>query len=54
VGGLIGAVGGVVVCTVISNLADDSADGFSTCTLKGYLLTGAAGFALGFAVGWFI
>lgn len=54
VGGLIGAVGGVAVCTIISNLADDSAGGFSTCTLKGYLLTGAAGFVLGFAVGWLI
>ena len=53
-GGAIGAASGVVVCTVISNLANDSAGGFSTCTLKGYLLTGGAGFALGFLVGWLI
>ena len=52
VGGVIGAVGGVVFCTAVSNVANDSAGGFSTCTLKGYLLTGSVGFALGFAVGW--
>lgn len=52
IGGAVGAVAGVIVCTVISTIADDSADpGLSTCTLKGYLLTGGIGFALGFGVG---
>lgn len=52
IGGAIGAAAGVVVCTVISTIADDSADpGLSTCTFKGYLLTGGIGFALGFGVG---
>ena len=49
-GGAIGTVAGLAVCTVISNLANDGT-GFSTCTAKGYLLTGGIGFALGFLVG---
>jgi hypothetical protein len=55
IGGVIGAAAGVAVCTVISNIADDAAeDRFTTCTAKGYLLTGGIGFALGFGIGWVI
>ena len=55
IGGAIGAVTSVVVCTAISTLADDSADGgLSACPLDTYLLMGAAGFGLGFAIGWSI
>jgi hypothetical protein len=43
----------VVFCTVVSTLADDSADsGLSFCPLDSYLLIGGAGFALGAAIGW--
>lgn len=53
IGGMIGAAAGAVVCTAISNLADDAAvDRFTTCTAKGYLLTGGVGFSAGFLVGW--
>ena len=53
IGGVIGAAAGAVVCTAISNLADDAAvDRFTTCTAKGYLLTGGIGFGAGFLVGW--
>ena len=52
IGGAIGAVAGVAMCTAISNLVKDQATGFSTCTGDGYLLFGSAGFVLGFAVGW--
>jgi hypothetical protein len=52
-GGAIGAAAGVVFCTAVSTLANDSADGgVSFCPLDSYLLIGGAGFALGFAVGW--
>jgi hypothetical protein len=55
IGGVAGAAAGVIVCTVISTIADDSADpGLSTCTFKGYLLTGGIGFALGFGIGFAI
>jgi hypothetical protein len=55
IGGAIGAAVGLAVCTVISTLADDSADGgLSTCPVDTYLLFGAAGFGLGFAIGWAI
>jgi hypothetical protein len=53
IGGAIGAVGGLAVCTVISNLVNDGT-GFSTCTWNGYVLTGAIGFGVGFAVGWML
>jgi hypothetical protein len=54
-GGAIGAAAGVVFCTAVSTLADDSADGgLSFCPLDSYLLIGGAGFALGFAIGWVI
>ena len=53
IGGVIGAAAGVAVCTVISNIADDAAeDRFTTCTAKGYFLTGGIGFGAGFLVGW--
>jgi hypothetical protein len=53
IGGGIGAAAGLVVCTIISNIADDAAvDRFTTCTAKGYLLTGSIGFGTGFLVGW--
>ena len=52
-GGAIGAAAGVVFCTAVSTLADDSADGgLSFCPLDSYLLIGGAGFVLGFAIGW--
>ena len=55
VGGTIGAVVGVASCTVISTLADDSADGgISFCPLDTNLLMGAGGFLLGAAVGWLL
>lgn len=50
IGGAIGAVAGLGFCTVISNITNEGG-GFSTCTRKGYLLTGGVGFALGAAVG---
>jgi hypothetical protein len=54
-GGAIGAAAGVVFCTVVSTLANDSAEGgLSFCPLDSYLLIGGAGFALGFAIGWVI
>ncbi len=52
-GGAIGAAAGVVFCTAVSTLANDSADGgVSFCPLDSYLLIGGAGFVLGFAIGW--
>jgi hypothetical protein len=42
-----------VLCTAISTLSDDSADGgISFCPFDTYLLMGAAGFVLGAAIGW--
>jgi hypothetical protein len=55
IGGAIGAAAGVVFCTAISTLANDSADGgVSFCPLDSYLLIGGAGFALGFTIGWVV
>ena len=54
-GGTIGATAGIVFCTVVSTLANDSAGGgLSFCPLDSYLLIGGAGFALGAAIGWVI
>jgi hypothetical protein len=54
-GGAIGAAAGVIGCTVISTLANDSADGgLSFCPLDTNLLFGGAGFLLGAAVGYVI
>jgi hypothetical protein len=53
VGGAIGAVTGLAVCTAISTWADDSADpGLSFCPLDTNLLFAGGGFALGFGLGW--
>lgn len=55
IGGAIGAVAGFAVCTTISTLADDSADGgVSFCPLDTTLLIMGGGFALGAAIGWAI
>lgn len=52
-GGAIGAAAGVVFCTAVSTLANDSADGgLSFCPLDSYLLIGGGGFLLGAAIGW--
>jgi hypothetical protein len=54
-GGVIGAAAGVVFCTAVSTLANDSADGgLSFCPLDSYLLIGGAGFAVGFVIGWVV
>jgi len=51
-GGAIGAAAGVIGCTVISTLANDSAEGgLSFCPLDSYLLIGGAGFVVGAAIG---
>jgi hypothetical protein len=51
IGAAVGTVAGLAFCTVVSNLMNDSASGFSTCTLDGYLLTGGVGLAAGLLVG---
>jgi uncharacterized BrkB/YihY/UPF0761 family membrane protein len=54
-GGVIGAVAGVVVCTAFSTLINDSAKGgLSFCPLDTNLLFAGAGFVLGAAIGWAI
>jgi uncharacterized BrkB/YihY/UPF0761 family membrane protein len=54
-GGVIGAVAGVAVCTAFSTLIDDSAKGgLSFCPLDTNLLFGGAGFVLGAVIGWAI
>jgi hypothetical protein len=53
IGGAIGATAGVVFCTAVSTLSNDSANGgLSTCPVDSYLLIGGAGFIVGFAIGW--
>jgi len=55
IGGAIGAAAGVVFCTAVSTLANDSAEGgLSFCPLDSYLLIGGAGLVLGAAIGWVI
>lgn len=55
IGGAIGAAAGVVFCTAISTLSNDSAEGgLSFCPVDSYLLIGGAGFALGAIIGWVI
>jgi hypothetical protein len=52
-GGVIGAAAGVVFCTVMSTLINDSAEGgLSFCPLDSYLLFAGGGFVLGAAIGW--
>lgn len=54
-GGVIGAAAGVVSCTAVSTLTNDSADGgLSFCPLDSYLLIGGAGLVLGAVIGWVI
>jgi hypothetical protein len=52
IGGLIGSVAGIAMCTLISNAFFNEGTGFSTCTTKGNVLFGAGGFAVGFTIGW--
>lgn len=52
IGGLIGVVAGVAMCTLLSNAFYNEGGGFSTCTTKGNLLFAGGGLAVGFAVGW--
>jgi hypothetical protein len=55
IGGAIGAVAAFALCTTISTLADDSADGgVSFCPLDTTLLMVGGGFAVGAAIGWAI
>jgi hypothetical protein len=55
IGGAIGAAAGLVVCTAISTLIDDSArGGLSFCPLDTNLLFVGAGFVLGAIIGWSI
>ncbi len=51
IGGAIVTVAGLAFCTVISNLVNDPGSGFSTCTRKGYLLTGGIGLGAGVLIG---
>jgi hypothetical protein len=52
IGGAVGAAAGVVFCTAMSTLINDSASGgLSFCPLDSYLLIGGAGFLLGAAIG---
>jgi hypothetical protein len=54
IGGLIGGVAGIVVCTTISNIANDDGTGFSTCDTKAYIGFGLGGAASGALIGWVI
>jgi hypothetical protein len=55
IGGAIGAAVGVLACTTISTLSNDSAEGgLSFCPLDSYLLIGGGGFLAGAAIGWVI
>ena len=52
IGGAVGAAAGIVFCTAMSTLVNDSASGgLSFCPLDSYLLIGGAGFLLGAAIG---
>lgn len=54
-GGAIGAAAGVIFCTAVSTLTNDSAEGgLSFCPLDSYLLFGGGGFVVGAAIGWII
>jgi hypothetical protein len=55
IGGAIGAAVGVLACTTVSTLSNDSAEGgLSFCPLDSYLLIGGAGFLAGAVIGWVI
>jgi len=51
IGGLIGGVTGIIVCTAISNYVKDEGTGFSTCTTSGYTGFILGGVALGAVIG---
>jgi hypothetical protein len=52
IGGAVGAAAGIVLCTALSTMIDDSArGGLSFCPLDTYLIMGGAGFVLGAAIG---
>lgn len=52
IGGAVGAAAGIVFCTAVSTLMNDSASrGLSFCPLDTYLIIGGAGFVLGAAIG---
>lgn len=51
VGGLIGGATGVIACTVISNIVNDSGTGFSTCDTMAYVGFGLGGAAIGATIG---
>jgi hypothetical protein len=54
-GGAIGAAAGVVFCTVMSTLMNDSAEGgLSFCPLDSYLYFAGGGFVVGALIGWLI
>ena len=54
-GGAIGAAAGVVFCTVMSTLINDSAEGgLSFCPLDSYLLFAGRRLVLGAVIGWLI
>jgi hypothetical protein len=46
IGGVVGAVAGLVACTAISNIIEEEG-GFHTCTAKGNVLFGLGGAAVG-------
>jgi len=50
--GAMGALAGVVACTAVATIIDDSArGGLSFCPLDTYLIMAGAGFVLGAAIG---
>ena len=52
IGGAVGAPAGIVFCTAISTVIDDSASGgLSFCPLDSYAIMAGAGFVLGAAIG---
>ena len=51
INGAIGAFAGLVVCTAISTVIDDSARGLSFCPLDTYAIMAGAGFVVGVATG---
>jgi hypothetical protein len=52
IAGAVGAAAGIVFCTAVSTMIDDSARrGLSFCPLDTYLIIGGVGFVLGAAIG---
>jgi len=55
IGGAIGAAVGVLACTTVSTLANDSAEGgLSSCPFDSYILIAGGGFLVGAVIGWVI